>query len=219
MDLSGRPTFHTDEDTLGNSRHSGKAFCTDVHPTRSCSKFSKTFERPLNAGVVEYRGQTSVYYRDERKPVRVPIAKVDAILRQEDVAIVERAFAKAWRSERAVGKARQIILRRYGETKGRSTSRGIPFDLTLEFLCDLYEGNDGRCMLTGIPLDVGPYDPAEKWRKPLRPSIDRIVPEQGYVQGNVRWVCQAVNYAMGAWGEHVLAFLAYSFIRQLNRGG
>lgn len=60
-------------------------------------------------------------------------------------------------------------------------SRGLPFDLEEQFFHDIPE----VCPVLGIPLDGRDRD--HQW------SIDRIVPDKGYVQGNVKIISMRAN--------------------------
>jgi len=63
--------------------------------------------------------------------------------------------------------------------------KGLPFDLTLEWAREKYTG---RCELTELE-----FKPQIGVQCPFSPSIDRIVPELGYVQSNCRFVLSALN--------------------------
>lgn len=77
-----------------------------------------------------------------------------------------------------------MFLRR--SAKYRARKKELPFDLTVEHLESIWTG---RCAITDLPMRVS------KGNGPgiFSPSIDRIVPELGYVAGNVRFVIHAVN--------------------------
>lgn len=70
---------------------------------------------------------------------------------------------------------------RYSLLKSSSKSRGIPFELEEEFFFDIPE----FCPVLGIPLDGRDRD--HQW------SIDKIKPELGYVQGNVKIISMRAN--------------------------
>ena len=44
------------------------------------------------------------------------------------------------------------------------------------------------------------------------PSLDRIQPQHGYVSGNVRIVCHALNAGMGNWGEEALFAIVSAWV-------
>lgn len=70
----------------------------------------------------------------------------------------------------------------------RAKNNGVPFDLTLEDL-DI----PTECPVLGIPLN-------DKWGSPNgaqastnTPSVDRLIPEMGYVKGNTRVISNRAN--------------------------
>lgn len=81
----------------------------------------------------------------------------------------------------------------------RARNRNIPFDVSPNEVDRLQSIIDaGKCEITGTALILsGP-------RSPASPSLDRITPARGYVDGNLRIVCHAINAAMGDWGEQAL---------------
>ena len=82
--------------------------------------------------------------------------------------------------------------------KNRAKTKRIPFDLDIKHLMKLW---DGKCSISGVDL----YLKAGSGRVHRRaPSIDRIVPEFGYVKGNVRIVTYQVNVAISEFGEEGL---------------
>lgn len=82
--------------------------------------------------------------------------------------------------------------------KNRSTNKGLPFNLDLDYLIDLWESNFASCQITGIPFELGRYERGKV--HPYAPSFDRIDPQKGYVKGNVRIVCYQINVAMSEFG-------------------
>ena len=70
--------------------------------------------------------------------------------------------------------------------KMRSNKKKIPFDLDIEHLEQLWEKCEGICSMTGVPMLKMSEEGHGK--DPFVVSVDRIVPEKGYVKGNVRLV-------------------------------
>lgn len=67
----------------------------------------------------------------------------------------------------------------------RAKKEGIPFSVTLEYLRGLYEKQDGKCAMTGVTLVVN-----GGWNSP---SLDKMDPKLGYVEGNVQWLTKKMN--------------------------
>lgn len=67
----------------------------------------------------------------------------------------------------------------------------------------LWDTQGGRCALSRLPMTH-----TTDHRAPYNVSIDRRDNDKGYVPGNVRLVCHAVNSALGHWGETVFLDIA-----------
>jgi hypothetical protein len=65
--------------------------------------------------------------------------------------------------------------------------------LTVDHLLDLWRKQEGRCYYSGVPLQFDPPRTRGQSTGPFHPSLDRIVPEKGYVLGNIVWCCLACN--------------------------
>jgi hypothetical protein len=78
--------------------------------------------------------------------------------------------------------------------KNGALRRKIAFDLTPEFLWELYLKQDGRCALTNIPLtlDCLIRNNNVDW-KYITASLDRIDNTKPYIESNVWWVHKTVN--------------------------
>ena len=111
----------------------------------------------------------------------------------------ERDYTRDYRKTHE-GKISYELSRRKSDAKKRAKKAGIPFDMTLGDLLLLWEEQDGKCALTGWPLATAAKT---KLGNPYLLSIDRIVPEKGYVIGNVRLLCWMVNRALGKWGQEL----------------
>lgn len=75
--------------------------------------------------------------------------------------------------------------------KHRANADGIPFDIDADHIKWLYEKQQARCFYTDYPLHWG-HNPQNKW---LATSVDKVVPEKGYVRGNVVLAQTRINAA------------------------
>lgn len=73
----------------------------------------------------------------------------------------------------------------YRDTKRRAKRDGVPFSLTLDWFV---ENTPERCPVLGIKLCQGADSPRD-----LSPSVDRLVPERGYVPDNCRIISWRAN--------------------------
>ena len=69
--------------------------------------------------------------------------------------------------------------------KGRAKKGNIPFDLTVEDIKSVWTG---VCPAFNVPLSWE-HDKTNESSS----ELDRIVPEKGYVKGNVRWISRRAN--------------------------
>lgn len=81
------------------------------------------------------------------------------------------------------------IKDRFYGAKHRAAKKNIPFNLTIQYLENLWKKQNGICTISGIEMShtilEGKLD--------TNASIDKIDPSLGYVQGNVQFVCNRIN--------------------------
>lgn len=81
--------------------------------------------------------------------------------------------------------------------KNGAKSRGLKFNITLEYVWSLYEKQGRVCKLSGIPIRFKKSQriPGTKSRIKTEQtaSLDRIDSSKGYVEGNVQWVHKDIN--------------------------
>ena len=89
---------------------------------------------------------------------------------------------------KGVGEIHRYVLTRIKED---AKIRNIEFNVTLEYLWQLFIHQSSCCALTNDTLTFG-----KTCRDNTRTaSLDRIDPNQGYVVGNVQWLHKDVNFA------------------------
>lgn len=72
--------------------------------------------------------------------------------------------------------------------KRRANKNNLPFLITKEYLLGIWP-KDNKCPILGIELKVG-----NRKEKTDSPSLDRLIPEFGYVPGNVAIISNRVNF-------------------------
>lgn len=100
--------------------------------------------------------------------------------------------------------------------KNRAKTKELPFNITLEYLEELWEEGNGYCALSGIPIELGRAEFGKV--HPYAPSIDREVPSLGYVKGNVRIVCYQMNVALSEFGLSQFEELVQRYTEFQNGG-
>jgi len=76
--------------------------------------------------------------------------------------------------------------------------RGIRFEVSVEYVSDLYERQCGKCIFSGRTLT---FACGTKAYKKTTASLDRIVSSQGYVKGNVQWIHKVLNKMKKNWSD------------------
>jgi hypothetical protein len=76
----------------------------------------------------------------------------------------------------------------------RAKKKRIVWNLSLEFLMQLWENQEGICVYSGVPLS---YED----NHPHTVSLDRIDSSKGYTEDNVQFVCTIVNYVKQRFDE------------------
>ena len=81
-----------------------------------------------------------------------------------------------------------ILINFFHNYKRNALSRNMEFNITIEYVADLYKKQEGRCAISGMDIDIQ----GTPW-KGQTGSLDRIDSSKGYVEGNVQWVHKIVN--------------------------
>lgn len=92
-------------------------------------------------------------------------------------------------------------------TRHRAAKLGVEHAIDNYFIDGLFVDQQWRCAVSGI-IFTPPGRGAATFREPFAPSLDRIDCNGGYVPGNLRLVCNIVNYAINEWGMEPLMKLS-----------
>lgn len=108
----------------------------------------------------------------------------------------------------------QIVCRLNG-AKERARENGREFSLDKDFLLALWNDQNGRCAITGLPiLPASAGTPSD--RSPFALSIDRIDSSRGYTRNNVRLTTVIGNQAKGAWTDQDVLEMSIAYLRNLG---
>jgi len=94
-----------------------------------------------------------------------------------------RDYQNAWRCSSPQRKLKQLR----NAARNNARKQGVPFDLPVTHLEALWEQQEGKCLYTGTELTWASD------RADTAISLDRRVPAEGYVEGNVVLACWAFN--------------------------
>jgi hypothetical protein len=88
----------------------------------------------------------------------------------------------------------------------------VPVSITIEYAWKLLVGQDMKCKLSGLPIQVG-TNPVTNTA-----SIDRIDSSKGYEVGNIQWVHKHINFMKRTYDNAYFIGLCKK-IAENNRGG
>lgn len=86
--------------------------------------------------------------------------------------------------KKAIKHMREVIRKGLTNYKNRAIKKGLGFNLTHNYLVELFFQQKGRCYYTGTAFEI---------RGPGALSLDRVNNNKGYIPGNVVWCRVAVN--------------------------
>lgn len=92
----------------------------------------------------------------------------------------------------------EISLDFYTTLRRNAQSRFLSFEVSIEYLWELFLKQDRRCALSGRLLQFGRIN---KDRANTTVSIDRINSSKGYVEGNVQWVHKKINIMKNVYSQ------------------
>lgn len=99
--------------------------------------------------------------------------------------------------------------------QSRAKNYNLECSITEDYIQKLYDEQNGCCALTGIQF-VFSKDDRFKMR-PFTASIDRINSKIGYVEGNIRLVCNVVNLALNEFGLEIFDKMCKAYIDRNNK--
>lgn len=97
--------------------------------------------------------------------------------------------------------------------KVRAKKHGYPININRKFLLQLLEDQNDCCAITGIPFDHTPYANGSGHQHPWGMSLDKIIPEKGYVKDNVRLVVCLYNMAKYTWTDEDVKRMATALVK------
>ncbi len=74
----------------------------------------------------------------------------------------------------------------WANVRNSASRRGYKVSITIEEAWELFQKQDGRCALSGVPIKLG------RWSE-ITASLDRIDSQTGYTLDNIQWVHSTVN--------------------------
>jgi hypothetical protein len=85
----------------------------------------------------------------------------------------------------------EITGSHWGRIRKRASSKGYPFEISIEYAWEVFLKQGRRCAITGVEIVFSRR--VKEWRFTQTASLDRVDSSKGYVEGNVQWVHKDIN--------------------------
>lgn len=105
-------------------------------------------------------------------------------LREYEKTNFRKRKNKEWREKKRIEDRFRFV---WYAAKRRAKDNSVPFTISKQDIIDIFPA-DGRCPMLGIPLHFN-----NKSSKDDSPSLDRIIPELGYIPGNILLISYRAN--------------------------
>jgi len=102
-----------------------------------------------------------------------------------------------------------FLRRQLTVVKNRSSKKAHEFDLTIEYLQDMWADQNSICAISGLPMI--PHLGSE-----YAASIDRVDSDKGYTKDNVRLVCMRANLMKNYLADHDLIWWCRAVVNNLG---
>ena len=86
-----------------------------------------------------------------------------------------------------------LSMNYYKRLRINCEKRKHEFSVSIKFLWELYEKQDGKCALSGADIPMLRNRKTKEHREYQLASLDRIDSSVGYIESNVQWVHKDVN--------------------------
>jgi hypothetical protein len=88
---------------------------------------------------------------------------------------------------------KDLSLTFFHDIRNGAIARNLSFEITIEQVWQLYQNQDGKCALSGEKISFDINTSFARGRKPTA-SLDRIDSTKGYIEGNIQWVHEDINW-------------------------
>lgn len=89
--------------------------------------------------------------------------------------------------------------------KKEATKRNLEFNITMEYVWDLFKKQNEICALSGIPIHFA-KNRKSHIKGGTSASLDRIDSLKGYIEGNVQWTHKWINVMKSNYAEEEFYF-------------
>lgn len=85
--------------------------------------------------------------------------------------------------------------------KRHARQLGVIFDITAQDAWELFIKQNGKCNLTGLPIQLSKSKKTREDRVKQTASLDRIDSTKGYTKDNIQWILKSVNIMKNKYNQ------------------
>jgi hypothetical protein len=138
--------------------------------------------------------RTNISYKSGNKPVAW-VCKCDC---GNEVTVVQQSLVRGatkscgcYFQKHMFKGYKNFSGQQWSRIKHQAKQRNIEFDITIEYVYELYEKQNNKCAISGVEIKLNKNYEGKKSLNSA--SLDRIDSSLGYIEGNVQWVHKTVN--------------------------
>ncbi len=167
---------------LGKLCRNGHNYCSTGMSRRfvrdgRCTKCRRVSYQKWYEEHTDYSHASTNAWRNEHREQSNASSRLWRKSNPEKCRIAKRVYrSKSWFKTRFINK------------KSQCKRSGIEFDLTIDFLEDLWNNQNGKCYWFHIPIKI-----EQEKCNPLTATIERLDPSRGYTKDNVVWASYFAN--------------------------
>lgn len=174
--------------------------CKEKQLTFACSKecrsklLSKKFNKKIKVSCVAC-GKDVYYKKSHLKQIKNPCCSYECS------GTMRKSIQRSKGNGRYIKGSDEyrFFYKRAQDIKHRASAMKIPYNIDAQYLLDLYNKQNGTCFYSGMELNIQPkkYDPKKGIAFDTL-SVDRIIPEKGYIKENIVLCLNCINLLKAA---------------------
>lgn len=98
----------------------------------------------------------------------------------------------------------------------RAERKGVPFEISKEYVINLFKDQGGRCFYSDIEMNIVKKNES-RTHDPFKMSLDCVIPELGYVEGNVVWCAYCVNALKLKMSAHDMIGVCRNIVKKADK--
>lgn len=116
-----------------------------------------------------------------------------------------RKRAEYYKEQARKGNLKAIIQHKLSGYRGIAKKKNVPFDITVDYLIELFKKQKGFCYYTNKKMTVatrkGKGHRTTLFTDPNHFSLNRLEPKKGYAKGNLVWCTWQINTTKNQFTE------------------